>query len=110
MGWGGRVWAADRAGARRDTMVRGTCGDVEYPIGREGQVMVRGTVKWFDSEKGFGFISPDEGGPDVFVEYTAVEGDGFRSLVEGQRVEFEVRRTKPGPEAVIVRVVATVTY
>ncbi|MVU76462.1 cold-shock protein [Nocardia sp. ET3-3] len=68
--------------------------------------MVHGTVKWFDSEKGFGFISPDGGGPDVFVEYTAVEGEGFRSLVEGQRVAFEVRGTKPGPEALAVRVVA----
>ncbi|MFC9998117.1 cold-shock protein [Nocardia sp. NPDC127526] len=67
--------------------------------------MVHGTVKWFDSEKGFGFIRPDNGGPDVFVEYTEVEGHGFRSLVEGQRVEFEVRRTKPGPEAVGVRVI-----
>ncbi|UGT42019.1 cold-shock protein [Nocardia yamanashiensis] len=67
--------------------------------------MVHGTVKWFDSEKGFGFLSPDGGGPDVFVEYTAVEGEGFRSLAEGQRVEFEVRRTKPGPEAVSVRVI-----
>ncbi|MGV9839786.1 cold-shock protein [Nocardia niigatensis] len=72
--------------------------------------MVHGTVKWFDSEKGFGFLSPDSGGPDVFVEYTAVEGEGFRSLAEGQRVEFEVRRTKPGPEALVVRVIARVEY
>ncbi|MFE3259016.1 cold-shock protein [Nocardia sp. NPDC059091] len=72
--------------------------------------MVHGTVKWFDSEKGFGFLSPDSGGPDVFVEYTAVEGEGFRSLVEGQRVEFEVRGTKPGPEALIVRVIAGADY
>ncbi|MEU0542741.1 cold-shock protein [Nocardia sp. NPDC005978] len=67
--------------------------------------MVHGTVKWFDSEKGFGFLTSDDGGPDVFVEYTAVEGQGFRSLAEGQRVEFEVRSTKPGPEAVVVRVI-----
>ncbi|MBL1080000.1 cold-shock protein [Nocardia sp. 2] len=67
--------------------------------------MVYGIVKWFDTEKGFGFIHPDNGGPDVFVEYTAVECDGFRTLTEGQRVEFEVRRTKPGPEAVAVRVI-----
>ncbi|AYF75143.1 cold shock domain-containing protein [Nocardia yunnanensis] len=68
--------------------------------------MVHGTVKWFDSEKGFGFLTPDEGGEEVFVEYTAVLGEGFRSLVEGQRVAFEVRWTKPGPEAVEVRAVA----
>lgn len=66
--------------------------------------MVHGTVKWFDSEKGFGFLSSDAGGPDVFVEYTAVDGKGFRSLAEGQRVEFEIRRSKPGPEAQYVRV------
>lgn len=73
-------------------------------------MLVHGTVKWFDSEKGFGFIASDDGGPDVFVEYTAVEGQGFRSLVEGQRVEFEVRRTKPGPEAVIVRVIGSAGF
>ncbi|WP_040811107.1 cold-shock protein [Nocardia concava] len=68
--------------------------------------MAHGTVKWFDSEKGFGFLSPDEGGADVFVEYTAVAGEGFRSLAEGQRVEFEARATKQGPEAVAVWVTA----
>ncbi|WP_280265907.1 cold-shock protein [Nocardia wallacei] len=67
--------------------------------------MAHGTVKWFDSKKGFGFITADGGGPDVFVDYTAVEGVGFRSLAEGQRVEFEVRRAKAGPEARSVRVV-----
>ncbi|MFF0487471.1 cold-shock protein [Nocardia sp. NPDC003482] len=66
--------------------------------------MARGTVKWFDSKKGFGFIVADEGGPDVFVDYTELEGVGFRSLTEGQRVEFEVRRVKAGPEAREVRV------
>jgi CspA family cold shock protein len=66
--------------------------------------MARGTVKWFDSKKGFGFITHDGGGPDVFVDYTEVEGEGFRSLVEGQRVEFEIRRAKTGPEAKGVRV------
>ncbi|MEV5648743.1 cold-shock protein [Nocardia sp. NPDC052254] len=65
-----------------------------------------GTVKWFDSEKGFGFIISDEGGPEVFVEYTEVYGDGFRRLVQGQRVEFDVRQTKAGPEARGVRIVA----
>ncbi|GAB2548094.1 cold-shock protein [Nocardia heshunensis] len=72
--------------------------------------MVRGTVKWFDSEKGFGFLSADDGGPDVFVEYTAVQGQGFRSLLEGQRVEFEIRTTKQGPEAVAVWVAAKVEH
>ncbi|ATL69516.1 cold-shock protein [Nocardia terpenica] len=65
--------------------------------------MTSGTVKWFDSKKGFGFIASDGGGPDVFVDYTEVQGAGFRSLREGQRVEFEVRRAKAGPEARGVR-------
>ncbi len=65
---------------------------------------MHGTVKWFDSAKGFGFIVPDAGGPDVFVEYTEVRGDGFRQLVQGQRVEFDVRQTKAGPEARSVRI------
>ncbi|MFE3989968.1 cold-shock protein [Nocardia tengchongensis] len=72
--------------------------------------MVHGTVKWFDSEKGFGFLTPDFDGPDVFVEYSALPGAGFRSRAEGQRVEFEVRGTKPGPEAVAVRVIAGADY
>ncbi|MBF6329248.1 cold-shock protein [Nocardia transvalensis] len=66
--------------------------------------MAQGTVKWFDSKKGFGFIVQDGGGPDVFVDYTEVHGEGFRSLREGQRVEFEIRRAKAGPEARAVRV------
>ncbi len=65
--------------------------------------MALGTVKWFDTKKGFGFIRQDDGGPDVFVDYTELEGTGFRSLVEGQRVVFEIRHTKTGPEARNVR-------
>ncbi len=56
-------------------------------------------MKWFDIQKGFGFIIPDGGGPEVFVEYTALQGEGFRQLEQGQRVEFEVCHTKAGPEA-----------
>ncbi|MFI5779224.1 cold-shock protein [Nocardia sp. NPDC051570] len=66
--------------------------------------MARGFVKWFDSKKGFGFIAEDDGGPDVFVVYTELDGVGFRSLTEGQRVEFDIRRAKAGPEARDVRV------
>lgn len=57
--------------------------------------MSTGTVKWFDESKGFGFIAPEDGGKDIFVHYSAIEGNGFRTLTEGQRVEFEA---KPGPK------------
>ncbi|GAB2637953.1 cold-shock protein [Nocardia goodfellowii] len=67
--------------------------------------MTQGTVKWFDSKKGFGFIVEDGGGPDVFVDYLELQGSGFRHLTEGQRVEFEIRHVKAGPEAVGVRIV-----
>ncbi|ATL72166.1 cold-shock protein [Nocardia terpenica] len=66
--------------------------------------MAQGIVKWFNSEKGFGFIAQDNGGPDVFVHYSAVSGSGFRSLDEGQRVEFEVGQGQKGPQAQDVRV------
>jgi len=61
--------------------------------------MAQGTVKWFNAEKGFGFISQDDGGADVFVHYSAVEGSGYRSLDEGQRVEFTVTQGQKGPQA-----------
>ncbi|WP_194814733.1 cold-shock protein [Nocardia sp. XZ_19_385] len=67
--------------------------------------MAQGTVKWFDTKKGFGFIAEDGGGPDVFVDYLELDGSGFRNLTEGQRVEFEIRPAKAGPEAVGVRVI-----
>ncbi len=66
--------------------------------------MAQGIVKWFNSEKGFGFIAQDGGGPDVFVHYSAVSGAGFRSLDEGQRVEFEIGQGQKGPQAQDVRV------
>jgi CspA family cold shock protein len=62
-------------------------------------------VKWFNSEKGFGFIAQDGGGPDVFVHYSAVSGSGFRSLEEGQRVEFEIGQGQKGPQAQDVRAI-----
>jgi CspA family cold shock protein len=65
--------------------------------------MTQGTGKWFNSEKGFGFIARDEGGPDVFVHYSAITADGYRSLDENQRVEFEVAQGPKGPQAEQVR-------
>ncbi len=58
--------------------------------------MAQGTVKWFNQEKGYDFISPDEGGDNLFVHYSGIVGEGFRSLEEGERVSFEVTRGKKG--------------
>ena len=68
-------------------------------------VLATGTVKWFNAEKGYGFISR-EGGADVFVHYSAIEGAGYRSLEEGQRVEFEVTSGPKGDQAQNVRAIA----
>src|SRR5918993_1649404 len=65
--------------------------------------MAQGTVKWFNAEKGFGFIAQDGGGPDVFVHYSAIDVQGYRSLEEAQRVEFEVTQGPKGPQADQVR-------
>jgi len=65
--------------------------------------MATGTVKWFNSEKGFGFIEQDGGGPDVFVHYSAIASSGYRELNEGQKVEFEVTQGQKGPQADNVR-------
>lgn len=61
--------------------------------------MATGTVKWFNAEKGFGFIAPDDGGPDVFAHYSAIQSRGFRTLEENQKVEFEVTEGTKGPQA-----------
>jgi CspA family cold shock protein len=58
-----------------------------------------GTVKWFSAEKGFGFITPDDGSADVFVHFSAIAGDGYRNLEEGQKVSFETTQGQKGPQA-----------
>lgn len=66
---------------------------------------MRGVVKWFDVERGYGFITPDEGGKDLFVHHTNILGEGFKTLKEGARVEFETREGQKGPEATNVRAI-----
>ena len=65
--------------------------------------MATGTVKWFNPEKGYGFITPEDGSADVFVHFSAIEGAGYRNLEEGQRVEFDVTQGEKGPQASNVR-------
>ncbi len=66
--------------------------------------MTTGTVKWFNESKGFGFITPDDGGKDVFVHFSAIASEGFRTLAEGQQVSFNVEDGPKGPQAANVQV------
>jgi cold shock protein len=67
--------------------------------------MATGVVKWFNSEKGFGFIAPDGGGADVFAHYSEIQGGGFKSLEENQRVQFEVGQGQKGPQATGITII-----
>jgi len=69
----------------------------------EGCNMAQGTVKWFNSEKGFGFIAPSDGSPDVFVHFSAIQSQGYKSLDEGQSAEFDVTQGQKGLQAENVR-------
>jgi cold shock protein len=68
--------------------------------------MANGTVKWFNDAKGYGFIAPEEGSKDLFVHHSSIAGDGFKTLAEGARVEYEQREGDKGPEATNVTLVA----
>ena len=72
---------------------------------KEGSHVAIGTVKWFSPEKGFGFITPDDGTADVFVHFSAIAGEGFRNLEENQKVEYDVTQGQKGPQAANVRAV-----
>jgi cold shock protein len=67
--------------------------------------MAQGTVKWFNPDKGFGFIAPDDGGADVFVHFSAIQSNGYRTLEENQKVEYNVTQGPKGPQAAEVRAV-----
>jgi cold shock protein len=67
--------------------------------------MAEGTVKWFNATKGFGFITPDDGTPDVFAHFSSIEGSGYRELIEDQRVSYETEQGPKGPQAKSVRAI-----
>jgi cold shock protein len=87
-----REGSARKHPSRIDTAVRRCC-------------MATGVVKWFSDEKGFGFITPDDGGKDAFVHFSGISGDGFRTLAEGAKVEYELGESGKGPQATNVRVI-----
>jgi len=72
-------------------------------VEKRGTAMAEGTVKWFNATKGYGFVTPDDGSPDVFVHFSAIDGTGYRELIEGERVEFEQTQGQKGPQATKVR-------
>jgi len=85
------------------TQRRGTPVASRGPKSRRKDTMATGTVKWFNSEKGFGFIAPDDGGADLFAHFSAITGEGYKELREDQKVEFEAERGPKGMQAANIR-------
>jgi cold shock protein len=90
-------------GNHRDDSGLVECGIPVMP--RRGKYVATGTVKWFNGEKGFGFIEQDGGGPDVFAHYSNINAQGFRELQEGQKVEFDVTQGQKGPQAENINII-----
>ena len=74
-----------------------------FSVEKRGNIMSAGTVKWFNATKGFGFITPDDGSPDVFAHFSSIEGSGYRELIEGQKVDYESEQGPKGLQARRVR-------
>ena len=83
-------------------LVGARSGPPARPQQLKGEYMATGTVKWFSDDKGFGFITPDDGGRDLFVHFTGIDGEGYRSLAEGAKVSYEEEAGPKGPKAVNV--------
>jgi CspA family cold shock protein len=97
----GRKAGKSSAGARRSELSEASSAQRQAHVVEE-QHMPTGTVKWFSDEKGFGFITPDDGAKDLFVHHTGINGEGFRTLREGARVSYEAEDGEKGPKAVNV--------
>ena len=95
-----------RYGARGSGASRCPAGSRSIVISIDGEdLLAKGTVKWFSEQKGYGFITPDDGGKDLFVHFSNIQGDGYRNLQDGQAVEYDAAQGQKGPEAQNVRAV-----